>query len=255
MRNTDVTAMAATLRKLRSPYCCPPSFDALQVRGDPKQCPTPSGRGRYGGRLGPLCSWRFSAASHGSVKLPANWGSRRWPLTMCAKPMALKFCKWTYPLKQAKPFTLGALGRAGLARERLIRKGAPKPLRNLQHIKGFPTLKRMTDRVRVNAANKLVESVTQWCRFLSARECAGPSKTPQTACCGRIRVYATWSPVARLYVWKSEKESHGSCKQQILVPEDCRAVLGRSSPRVSGKDPNFGEVGGRPALRVRIPQN
>ena len=59
-------------------------------------------------------------------------------------------------------------GTFSRARE-IKRRGAPKPLRNMQFVKGFPVLRSMADRVRVRSANALVELMTQWCKKLSAR--------------------------------------------------------------------------------------
>ena len=59
-------------------------------------------------------------------------------------------------------------GTFSRARE-IKRRDGPKPLRNLSHIRGFPRIKRMTDRVRVKAANELVTQMVSWCRALSAR--------------------------------------------------------------------------------------
>ena len=146
--------------------------------------------------------------------------------------------------------------RLSVARE-IKRKGAPKPLRNLQRIKGFKSLKRMTDRARVNAANKLVESMTHWCRYLSSRGVCWSIENPSNSL---IWAYPGLSDlVANAHV----ACMFGSQRKKATALASNRSWFRMTAVQCSGDHPHasWGKTrsSGKPvwatSLRVRTPQS
>ena len=126
-------------------------------------------------------------------------------------------------------------GTFSRARE-IRRKGAPKPLRNLRHIKGFPNLRSMTDRVRVNAANKLVESMTHWCRFLSSKGVCWTIENPSNSL---LWAYPGLdSLVASAHVVHLHACMFGSLRKKATALASNRSWFGKTAVQCSGDHPH-----------------